>query len=442
MKYYKFLAGSFILTASIISLLFSNSLAQEPQKSSRLDAYNKLRSVISNIEANYVDDIKINEIVDKAIAGLLSNLDAHSSYLTPKDYQDLKIQTDGEFTGIGIQIALKNGAITIISPIDGTPGDKAGLKAGDIILKINDQSTINMTIDDAVNIMRGKKNTIVKLTIIRNGETKPLIFDIKRDVINIESVYAKKIENTNYLYVRISSFDKKVYQEVESLIKKNNPKGIILDLRNNPGGLLVQAIGLSNLFIKEGIIVSQKGRLKNENGEFYADGEAPFSDIPLVVLVNAGSASASEIVAGTLQDHKRAVIIGENTFGKGSVQTVIQLSNNDALRLTTARYYLPSGRTIQAVGITPDIIVHPGAVPKNANDFEIKESDLKKHLQGELDKISNQNTATTPSAKVNKKDIITNEMIYNDIQLKSAIDALKTLNVVNQIQKSKTSKKK
>ena len=437
MKYSRFLFAGFSAALVISALLFSNLFAKSNTHQSRLDGYNKIRTVISNIENYYVDDISMNEIVNKALSGLLSNLDAHSAYLTPKEYTDLKVQTSGHFDGIGIQISLKDGAITIISPIEGTPGDKAGLKAGDVILKINDKSTLSMTIDDAVNLMRGKKKTSVKLTIIRKGEPKPLVFDIQRDTIEINSTYAKKIEGTDYLYLRVNTFDEKVTKNVESLVKNSKAKGIILDLRNNPGGLLEQAVGLGNLFIKEGVIVSQRGKIKSNNEEFSANGNAPFSKIPLVVLVNGGSASASEIVAGSLQDHKRAIIVGENTFGKGSVQIVLPLDNSengDALRLTTARYYLPSGRTIQAVGITPDIVVYPGSVPKDSESFSIKEADLKKHLQGELEKIDSNANSTTqvakPEAKDSKSKTITAEDIYNDIQLKSAIDALKVLTVV------------
>lgn len=438
MKYFKFLLVGFISTFLLISLLFSQLLGEDGINSSqsRLDAYNKLRKVIVAVEDYYVEDININDIVDKAISGLLTNLDAHSAYLTPKDFRNLKVQTDGEFSGIGIQISIRDGALTIVSPIEGTPGDKAGLKAGDIILKINDESTLNMTIDDAMNLMRGKKKTSVKLTIIRKNELKPLIFNIVRDTINIKSVYAKKIENTDYLYVRVNTFDKKVSQEAESLIKSNKPKGVILDLRNNPGGLLNQAVELSNIFIKSGVIVSQKGRIKDEDEEFSANGKASFPTLPLVVLVNGGSASASEIVAGALQDHKRAVIVGEKTFGKGSIQIVLPLEQDEGLRLTTARYYLPSGRTIQAVGITPDIVVFPGIVPKDNNDFDIKESDLKKHLQSELEKIENTKDTTAVVNKDSKKtdkenSAISANDIYNDIQLKSAIDALKILMVVD-----------
>lgn len=430
MKYYRFLLVGFISAFFMSSLLFSNLFGNDGNNSnqSRLDAYNKLRNAILAVENYYVDEVKINDIVDKAISGLLTNLDAHSAYLPSKDFQELRVQTDGEFSGIGIQIALKDGALTIIAPIEGTPGDKAGLKSGDIILKIDDKSTLSMTIDDAVNLMRGKKKTSVTLTIVRKNESKPLVFKIERDTIDVKSTYAKKIENTNYLYVKVNTFDKKVSQEVQDLISQNNPNGVILDLRNNPGGLLNQAVELSNLFIKDGVIVSQKGKVKEDNEEFVANGKAKFVDMPLVVLVNGGSASASEIVAGALQDHKRAIIVGEKTFGKGSVQVVLPLDKNDALKLTTARYYLPSGRTIQAIGITPDIVVYPGAVPQDENNFAIKESDLKKHLEGELNKIDNK----PQNIVVNKnEDMITTKDIYNDIQLKSSIDALKILMVMN-----------
>lgn len=434
MKYLKFLLAGFGAACVLSIVLISGLFGAENSNQTRLDSYNKLRKVINHIEEFYVEDINIDDIVSKAISGLLANLDAHSAYLPAKDYRDLKTQISGEFNGIGIQIALKDGALTIIAPIEGTPGDKAGLKAGDIILKINDQSTINLTLDDAVNLMRGKKNTNVKLTIVRKSEPKPLVFDIKRDTVSVISTYAKKIEDTPYLYLRVNSFDEKVTRNANKLIKEHNPQGIVLDLRNNPGGLLEQAVGLGNLFIKNGVIVSQKGKIKNSNEKFNANGSAPYGKIPLVVLVNGGSASASEIVAGSLQDHKRAVIVGENTFGKGSVQTVLQLDNkenSDAIRLTTARYYLPSGRTIQAVGITPDILVYPGIVPQDTNDFEIKEADLKKHLQGELDKLS-ENPSDVKIMQQDTKNI-TKKDILNDIQLKSAIDALKILMVMNDV---------
>ena len=396
------------------------------QEESRLDAYNKLRKVIGTVEKYYVDELTLNEIVDKAIDGMLSNLDAHSAYLDEKKYNDLKIQTDGQFGGIGITIALKENALTIVAPIEGTPGDKAGLKSGDIILKINDESTLNMSIDDAVNRMRGEPKTKVQLTIVRKNETKPLVFDIVRDNIKVESVYSKAIENTDYVLLRVTSFDKNVTQRVSEELKKYKKiDGIVLDLRNNPGGLLNQAVGISDLFIKNGIIVSQKGRIKDENIVYRATDNTPYATIPLVVLVNNGSASASEIVAGAIQDNKRGVLVGEGTFGKGSVQVILPTEKKEALRLTIARYYLPSGRTIQAVGVTPDIEVAPGAVPDENSGFSIKEADLQKHLQGELAKVDKKEKKQS-----NSKNTITQKQVLEDIQLKSAIDVLKVFKVL------------
>ena len=347
-----------VLAGIIASLLISSALfvglsADEAKKSkpkvqevNKVESFKKLRRVMGIVEEYYVDELSFDEIVDKAIDGLLSNLDAHSNYLNKKKFDDLRANTDGEFGGIGITVGLKDGALTIIAPVDDTPGDKAGLKSGDVIIKVNDQSTIDMNIDDAVNLMRGAPKTKVELTIVRKGESKPLVFNIVRDIIKIDSVKVRKIEDSNFAYVRVASFDKNVTRNVASGLKQlGKIDGIVLDLRNNPGGVLDQAVDLSRLFIKSGVIVSQKGRTKQENIEYKAKG-ASYGDVPVVVLINGGSASASEIVAGALQDHKRAVLIGEQTFGKGSVQTVMQLDQDEGLKLTTAKYYLPSGRTI------------------------------------------------------------------------------------------------
>lgn len=435
----KYALTGFGATVLSLSLLFSSSFAQSPSESqSRLEAYNKLRKVIGTVENYYVDEVTINEIINKAIDGLLSNLDAHSSYLNEKKYEELKVQTDGEFGGVGITISMKDGALTIISPIEDTPGDKAGLKSGDIILKIDDKSTLNMTIDDAINLMRGKPKTKVKLTIVRKNEPKPFVVDIVRDVIKVESVYAKRIENSEMLYVRVTSFDKKVGKRVAEELKKASwAKGVVLDLRNNPGGLLNQAVELTDLFINEGVIVSQKGRISSEDAEFKASKNSPFAQIPLAVLINNGSASASEIVAGALQDHKRAILVGENTFGKGSVQVVLPLDKNEGLRLTIARYYLPSGRTIQALGITPDLIVHPGVAPREKkDDFSIKESELKQHLENELEKIGDKKEVKKEvKSDEDNKSVISEENLWNDIQLKSAVDALKTWSIINPAKK-------
>ena len=431
MKHMKFFTIGFASALIGVTVLLSSTLLAKDTKQtteSRLSALAKYTKVLGTVEKYYVDDLTINEIVKKSIKGLLENLDAHSSYLDTKGFKNLKIQTDGEFGGLGITIGMKDGALTIIAPMEGTPADKAGVKAGDIILKINNKSTLNMTIDEAVGIMRGKPGTSLSLTIVRKGETKPLVIPITRDIIKIDSVYTKVVAKENILYVRVVNFDKNVVRKTKEALSKNRDvKGIILDLRNNPGGLLNQAVGLVDLFVDKGVIVSQKGRNKSQDSEYSATQAGTLSDIPLVLLVNGGSASASEIVSGSLQDHKRAVIIGEKTFGKGSVQVILPVDKEEALRLTIARYYLPSGRTIQAVGVTPDIIVHPGKVPHKSNQFMIKENELKMHLKKELQKVDHNTTKKVE--KPAKKKVITEENILNDLQLKSAVDIIKVLNI-------------
>ncbi|DAB35333.1 MAG TPA: peptidase S41 [Sulfurospirillum sp. UBA12182] len=436
MKHLKFITIGFASTMIGAVVLFSTSLLaneQEAKEESRLSALAKYTKVLGTVEKYYVDDLKVNEIITKSIEGLLENLDAHSSYLDAKHFKEMQIQTEGEFGGLGITIGMRNGALTIIAPMEGTPADKAGVKAGDIILKINKESTLNMTIDEAVGLMRGKPQTSLTLTIVREGENKPLEIPITRDIIKIDSVYTKIIENENILYVRVTNFDKNVVRKVKEALSKNlKVSGIILDLRNNPGGLLNQAVGLTDLFVSQGVIVSQKGRDETQNSEYKATMEGTIEDIPLTVLVNGGSASASEIVSGALQDHKRAVVIGEKTFGKGSVQIILPIDESEALRLTIARYYLPSGRTIQAVGVTHDIVVYPGKVPQKEDEFSIKEQELKKHLESELEKVNEKKEAKKLS-KDEKEKLITQEELYNDLQLKSAVDIIKVLKIKSKI---------
>lgn len=439
MKHSSFATFGFVSTFLAISFFSSTLFAENADgEKSRLASLAKFTRVLATIEKYYVDDIKIEDIVKKSIEGLLTNLDAHSAYLDEKHFKDLKIQTEGEFGGLGITVGQRDGALTVIAPMEGTPADKAGVKAGDIILKINKQSTLNMTIDEAVNLMRGKPGTSIELTLVREGENKPLTIAIVRDIIKIESVYSRLIENENMLYVRVVSFDKNIVSDVQEAIQKNKGvKGIVLDLRNNPGGLLNQAVGLVDLFVDEGIIVSQKGRVESDNAEYKATKSGTLTKIPLVVLVNGGSASASEIVSGALQDHKRAIIIGEKTFGKGSVQAVLPVVDNEAIRLTIARYYLPSGRTIQAEGVIPDVVVYPGEVPlKNNNEQFLKEKDLKKHLEGELKKAEEKTPAPKEKSKTkikekeplkSEKEIVSQESLFKDLQLKSAVDVIKVL---------------
>ncbi|MDM5263300.1 S41 family peptidase [Sulfurovum sp. XTW-4] len=428
-----YMFGSFAQAKDTAAKTYAPSTAKE-----KLEAYIKFTQILNVIESQYVDDINTTDLVDKALKGLMANLDSHSSFMDTKEFKDLSVQTKGEFGGLGISIGMKDGALTVIAPISDTPADKAGIKAGDIILKINDTATIGMSIDESVKLMRGKPKTSLVLTIIRKGEAKPLEVKITRDIIKIQSVYAKTIEN-DLLYIHVTSFDQKVVQGVKDAIKEHkNTKGIILDLRNNPGGLLDQAVGLTDLFVDEGVIVSQKGKVASENIEYRATQKGTDKDTPLVILINGGSASASEIVSGALQDLDRSVLVGEKTFGKGSVQVVMPVGADEALKLTVARYYLPSGRTIQAVGVTPDISVPLGKIDFIEDSVMLKEKDLKKHLQSELEKIEiNNNTSITTKANTDnnatKTDdtIITEEQIYKDLQLKSAVDILKALIITN-----------
>ena len=426
-----------LLLASALTLVISQSIFANEEvvpEQSRFESLSKLTKVIGTVEKYYVDDIKLQEIVDKALKGLMQELDAHSSYLDKKASKEMSVQTQGEFGGLGITVGMRDGALTVISPIDDTPAFKAGIKPLDIILKIDNTSSINMTLDEAVTLMRGNPQTDITLTVVRKGEVKPLEIKMKRDIIKIQSVFAKTIENTDLLYLRVSSFDAKVTEDLEKAILANkNIKGYILDLRNNPGGLLSQAIGAVNLFVDNGIIVSQKGKNPDDEEKFEASVSKTKTKLPLVVLVNEGSASASEIVSGSLQDHKRAVIIGEKTFGKGSVQAVLPIENDrsENIKLTIAKYYLPSGRTIQATGVTPDVIVNSGKVTQDEDDkFKIKEADLKKHLEGELEKTKEVKKEEKAVVDENKK-VITKEDVLGDNQLNTSIAILKSLIIMN-----------
>jgi carboxyl-terminal processing protease len=394
------------------------------------------------VESLYVDELNLSQIVNKAITGLLEQLDSHSGYMGIEKYSSMQTQMKGEFGGLGIVVGLKHRALTIISPIDDTPAHEAGVKAGDIILKIDEKSTIDMTLDDAVKLMRGTVGEPVIITVVRKDEATPLKIKIIRDVIKIYSVKAKKIDD-NILYLRVSSFDNNVVKQVSKYILQNkkNMDGIILDLRSNPGGLLNQATGLIDLFVDDGLILSQKGRNKAKDESFYASAKNTLTKKPLIVLVDGGSASASEIVSGSLQDLSRAIIVGEKTFGKGSVQIVLPITKSgaEAIKITIAKYYLPSGRTIQALGVTPDIISYAGkGIQKSENEFAIKEKDLKKHLLNELEKITPNKTKqdtnsdkneTKKSAKANK-DILTTKEISQDNQLKTALDILKAIIII------------
>jgi len=375
--------------------------------------------VLSLVEKSYPEKQKPKDLIYSSIKGMIRKLDPHSSFLTPDEYKEMKIDTKGVFGGIGIQISIKGNVLTVIAPIEDTPAYRAGILANDKIVKIGDKSTRDMTLDDAVRLMRGRRGTDVTISIMRKGFEKPKAFTITRAIIKVKSVKFRSLEN-NIGYVRLSQFQEKTSYDLRRALKKLSAKnkglkGLVLDLRNNPGGLLQEAVNVSDFFLDSGVIVSTKGRNDEQTMIFNADKIRTQPDYPIIVLVNGGSASASEIVAGALQDHKRAVILGTTTFGKGSVQTIIPLADGSALRLTTARYYTPSGRSIQARGIEPDIVVEEG--PRE----HIKEKDLTGHLKAEV---------RSKKPKGSKKITIVEEKVKGkkgeDVQLRRAVDYLKS----------------
>ena len=358
-KYYSFFFLSFFYLSSA--------------NSSEVDIYKKIDlfgEVLEKINREYIDEINQSESMDSAINGLLQSLDPYSSYMSPEILEEMQTETSGEFGGLGIEVSMEAGVVKVISPIDDTPASKAGLKAGDYIVKINDTQVQGKSLSEAVDLMRGPVGSSIELTVRRRGEKKALTFNITREIIEIQSVKSELLEE-NIGYIRLTSFNENSSDQIEKQIKKlkkdKNLNSFILDLRNNPGGLLSQAIKISDFFLENGEIVSTKSRKKSENRKWFAKKGDITDGKTLLVLINYGSASASEIVAGALKDHKRAIIVGENSFGKGSVQSIIPLKNRGAIRLTVAKYYLPSGKSISEVGVRPDIEVN-----EEGDDFRIK----------------------------------------------------------------------
>lgn len=345
--------------------------------------------VLAIVKKSYVEEVDTKKLIYGAINGMLASLDPHSSFMPPDMYKEMKIDTKGSFGGLGIEITIKDGLLTVISPIEDTPAFKAGIKAGDQILKIEDRFTKDMTIMDAVKRMRGPKGTKVTLTIMREGFDKPKEFTLVRDTIQVKSVRFKSMDQ-GYGYIRIAQFQEKTDDDLVKALKAlkeengGDLRGLVLDLRNDPGGLLDQAVKVADHFVEDGLIVYTEGREKESRMQFTARKSGTEPNYPMVVLINSGSASASEIVAGALQDHKRAVVMGTQSFGKGSVQTIIPLSDESGLRLTTARYFTPSGRSIQAKGITPDIVVERAEIQSTEKmEGHIREKDLENHFDSD-----------------------------------------------------------
>lgn len=426
-----------------------------------VDSYEKLKTfseILSLLEANYVEKVDTNDLIDGAIRGMLKTLDPHTSYLPPEAFKQMKVETSGRFGGLGIEITVRKGILTVVTPIEDTPADKAGIKAGDRIIKIEDESTLDMTLSDAVERLRGKVDTDVTITIFREGLEEPLEVTLRRANIKVKSVKSKIYEGS-IGYVRIRSFSKTTSSDLDKILeefRKKQVKKLVLDLRNNPGGLLNQAVEVSDRFLKpENLIVYTQGRTEEQNMRFTTHDRLDRVSYPMIILVNGGSASASEIVAGALQDSSRAIILGTQTFGKGSVQTIIPLSDGSALRLTTARYYTPSGRVIQENGITPDITVEVPVVSAQAQEEEaenaeeankekvkmrkfLREKDLKKHLKGK--KSFGEEETKPKSVKKSEEEIKREEMMASlredlekDIQLKEAVSLLKGWSVMSKV---------
>lgn len=440
------LGVSIILIVALFTCLYNGLMASAATR----EAYEKLKlfaDVLDIVEKNYVEEVKTGDLIYGSIKGMLETLDPHSSFMTPDDFKELQVETKGVFSGIGIEITLKDGILTIVSPIEGTPAYNAGLKAGDRILKIDGKTTKNMSLIEAVKKLRGPRGTKVTISILREGWSEIKDFALVRDVIPIHSVKHKTLEE-GYGYARIINFQDKTSQDLKSALddleQQNKPlKGLILDLRNNPGGLLDQAVRVADEFIEDGIVVYTDGRIKSQNVRFTAHkGEKPHP-YPIIVLVNEGSASASEIVAGALQDHKKAIILGAQTFGKGSVQTVIPLDDGSGLRLTTALYYTPSGRSIQAKGITPDIIV-AGQFNLHKEKMKkikiLREKDLEHHIKNDREEAEpetppdiGEKEEKPDTDKDQKDDKDAGETSEEDIQLNRALQILKSWEIFSKV---------
>tara|TARA_B100000035_G_scaffold110932_1_gene94190 strand:- start:1021 stop:2283 length:1263 start_codon:yes stop_codon:yes gene_type:complete len=413
---------NFFLTCLFVFWTFSLSAEEEKNVYKYLNLFGEAFEKIKN---NYVEEVSSKELIESAIEGMLGSLDPHSTFLNNQELTELKVQTKGEFGGLGIEVTLENGFVKVISPIDDTPASRAGIQAGDMITHLDDEPVLGMTLSEAVSIMRGKVGSKIKLTVSRE-ENQTLQIEITRAVIQLKAVKAR-VEN-NIGYIRVSSFNQKVDTQIIKAIKNFKSSesviGYVLDLRNNPGGLLDQAVSVTDIFLNRGEIVSTRGRFEREGSRYNSVKKDLTEGLPMVVLINQGSASASEIVAGALQDHKRAIIMGTKSFGKGSVQTIIPSGEDVALKLTTAKYYTPLGRSIQKTGIDPDILVEQAELKKVESQNRRKESDLRGAIENEQEK-------DRKKSDNKNKDKVSNKDTSEDYQLSRAFDLILALNLIN-----------
>ncbi|MCD6569692.1 MAG: S41 family peptidase [Deltaproteobacteria bacterium] len=423
-----FLSVIILIIASFGFLILNSTIDVSAYTSKMYPQLEKFTDCLEIIEKNYVEEVTPEKLIEGAIKGMTSVLDPHSTYLTKEEYKEIQISTTGSFGGLGIEIGIRDGGLTVITPIEGTPAFRAGIKPGDKIIRIEDKSTIDMSLGEAVKLMRGPKGTKVTITIFRESDKKPFDITITRAIIHIKSVKSQMLE-PGYGYIKVRNFQMDTADNIKKALNNMLPlKGVILDLRYNPGGLLAQAISVSDLFLSSGKIVYTDGRRAEDRTEHIAHKEGTYTDFPIIVIINGGTASAAEIVAGALQDNKRAIILGVKSFGKASVQTIRPLSDGSALKLTVARYFTPSGRSIQATGIEPDIWVEqPTPIKKETNqDLNfIREKDLEHHLEPKEDSIMPKN---------NNKAL--QQLLKDDYQLKYALDILKTWNIFNPLKKA------
>lgn len=427
------------ITALVIGVsigIASSVHAERVETRLPVDDVRMFSQVLERIKQAYVEDVEDSELIENAIEGMLSGLDPHSDYLTPEDFEDLRESTRGEFGGLGIEISLdETGFVRVVAPIDDTPAYRAGMQSGDLITQIDDTPVKGMSIGDAVNLMRGRPGTQVTLTVAREGESQPLEIEITRDIIQVTSIRNRMIE-PGVGYVRISQFQERTGRDfveaMESLREENDGAldGLVLDLRNNPGGVLQASVDVVDALITQGLIVYTEGRLPNSASEFEANSDDPSEGVNLVVLINGGSASASEIVAGAVQDHRRGIIMGTRSFGKGSVQTILPLNDNHAIKLTTARYYTPNGRSIQAQGIEPDIEVRPGKLTQENGNPYYSEANLAGHLTNGNEEESEAEDQASDSETESEEAEADNEII-DDYQLYQAVTLLKGMRVLN-----------